>query len=245
VTLRTLSNAFLQAATVVYAPLAPEMVRFQTRAEHEKLVSAFSALWISLGTLVNTGLLVLMPFAGPIFTYWTRGKLSFDAPLFALLAVGVALRTLGMPVSSQIGAMNKLRALSSMALLHTAVVLLLSVALAPAMGLRAFGVAVVAGEFVGSVCVPFYCMDRDLPAHVRSMWRKAAAIAALQVLVVAAVAVVAASGPMLPAPLALPAIAIGIAIIGVSALRQWSALPREIRFRVLAALPGTRRFLGN
>ncbi|MBO3460289.1 hypothetical protein G7B40_026085 [Aetokthonos hydrillicola Thurmond2011] len=164
-TMRTLSNAFVQATTIVTQPLLPEVIRYHVQGEYQKLTSVIAASWWSSGMLINFGILVSLPFVESIYLHWTRGKIDFDWVLYLLLAWSISLKNFGSPLNSYLAGINHLRAQSIITVVQTTTVLGGTFIFLSQSGLVAVGWAVVVGELFGSVLIPIQFTLQEI-AHL-------------------------------------------------------------------------------
>jgi O-antigen/teichoic acid export membrane protein len=226
-TARTVAFTFLQASSILGAPLAPEMVRFHMNREYDKITATFAANWLVGGAVIQLGILAALPTLAPLYALWTRHALPFDRTLFALLAFAIALRSFGTPLLTYLGSINHLRALSVINTAQAVVVLATAAIGMRSLGLRAAGIGILAGEIVGSCALPVLFTVSRLPKQSRGRLFRYAAVATAPTLVTAAA--------LLSYALRMPlAPVIGIAVLAVSPLVwiQWRELPPDVRERL-------------
>ncbi|MCL4752369.1 MAG: hypothetical protein KJ015_19560 [Myxococcales bacterium] len=237
-TIRTLANVFLQASGVISGPLSPEVVRFHSLNQNDKVADIVGALWFVGGLCTHLGLSAALPLLQPLYASWTRGEYAFDPMLFALLAVAVSLRTLGSPLLSLLAGLNQLRAQAIIAVTQTAVVLAVAAALLPSIGLVATGVAVALGELIGGVVLPLHFFRVVAPSASRIIGVGTTVAAAAPCALHGAVFLAFGAGG-LPAPIAAAASA-GSACFAYGFL--WTRLAPHVRARLwMLAMSPLRR----
>jgi len=150
-TLRTLSNSILQAAGVLVLPVLPDLSRFAASADHGKANAALAALWLISTAPLSVAVTLLGPFVGDFFRWWTRGALTFSAPLFALLVCSTLVRQWQSPMALFLFSANRVRAQLVISLLRAgALFLALAVGFYFFSDVSVAGVAIVVSELVGA-----------------------------------------------------------------------------------------------
>ena len=238
-TLRTITNTANQGVAVIMHPLDPDMIRYQANREWAKLYEIFGVCWTVAGSSINFGLCVLPVFIEPVYRTWTRGKLPFNFPLFSLLALSVAFRTLGHPALAFLQATNALKAQARISLIRAVVVISLSFALIYPFGLFGVGVALAISELIGAATLPaWYALGTFAATDAPFPFRRMAAAVASVGIVASAFALCCAFPGLKNAICVL--CAAGIATL---AAVQWSMLHDETRLRItsLLKIPGWPR----
>lgn len=232
-TVRTMSNAFSQAAMVVTYPLIPDMVRYHITAQPKKLAGVLSGCWWSNGLLVNFGLVVTLPLVEPVYLKWTRGQIPFSWTLYLLIALSVSLKNIGTPLQAYLHGINDLRAQGVSTFVQSVIVIGGSAVLVSRFGLLAAGAAIAMGELVGSVLIPalatashFRQFGGRIPAPQMGL-----ALASVGVVMLAFLGL--GSGLLTPAG----ALVCGACLLSVSHFAEWRALPLEVRARILDLWP--------
>jgi O-antigen/teichoic acid export membrane protein len=227
-TLRTIANMAMQGTSFLLAPVMPDIVRFDVRGEPQKLAAVFQFFWFCSGLLFNVGMVALLFFVEPAYRIWTQGKLPFDRVLFAWLAAGVVLRSLGAPFTTLSSSLNWLRAQMILSAVRTGVTVLGVLALFPSHGLAGIGAALAIAEAIGSVMAPglfvrseFVRLRGHFPARDFAI---AAASALVAVGALAAFAVARETAPWTSAG--------AIAVMAAIGAAQWRLLSPELRARV-------------
>ena len=167
-TLRTVANTANQGVGVIMHPLDPDIIRYRARNEFHKLSEIFGVCWAIAGSSINLGLCLLPLFIEPLYRVWTRGKLSFDLPLFSLLALSVALRTFGHPAMAYLQATNAISAQARISVIRAALVISLSLVLIHPLGLFGVGAALAISELIGAAALPvWYAMQAFAASDIR------------------------------------------------------------------------------
>lgn len=116
--LRTLSNAALQALPLAIHPLLPDLIRYQGEKEGKKIRAVITAFWALIPGLMGVGLILFSEPAANIFRLWTRGVLDFESHTFGLLVVAVSLRVWASPCFAYLSGINDLRSQTAINLLR-------------------------------------------------------------------------------------------------------------------------------
>ena len=232
-TLRTITNTAIQGVGVVMHPLDPDMIRFNANREFEKLYEIFGVCWTVAGTMINLGLCLLPLFIEPLYHLWTRGKLPFDVPLFSLLVLSVAFRTLGHPALAFLQAINDIAAQTWISLLRAALVIGFTFAFIHRFGLFGVGIALAISELIGAAVLPFLYSLRIFMASDAPFPARRATAAVCSVGVVGATIAAWSVFPGLKGVVCLTA-AVTIAVLGYI---QLSMLRGETRGRLLSLVP--------
>jgi len=231
-TVRTLANTFSQAANILTAPLRPDIVRFHVQGDFDKLVQTFRACWLVSGSVINIGLVVVIPFIPILYTVWTRGKLEFNPVLFAMLALSVSIRTAYAPLAAYVTGMNRLQAQSVINTTQAALTIGMPLLLGAVWGLNAFGFGILVGELAAAAGFAWFSA-RDLGHNLFGF---------AKMLLISAVLPSAIVGTTLFLGLqksewALAASAIAAAILVVLYIRHWCSLPADLQNRFLKLIP--------
>lgn len=108
-TTRTGANLALQAVGTITQPLMPELMRFLNARDQARSTGAFGAVWFALLVAMIPGALLMQRFIPPLFEIWTKGKITFDPILFALLTMTVLVYALCQPAQAVVIGNNLLR----------------------------------------------------------------------------------------------------------------------------------------
>jgi O-antigen/teichoic acid export membrane protein len=146
VTNRTVGNVLLQGYASISGPLVPELIRFMSRRDKERMSTAFHLtcfFQVCLAApLVLAGLLLFPAF----FTVWTRGKVEFDPILFLLFSFEIMLVALGTGPRAIVQGSNQLRLQLISSIISAAVLLGLTMVTVPFIGVRGVALGLVSAE---------------------------------------------------------------------------------------------------
>ena len=243
-TMRTGANVALQGLGTITNPLMPELMRFLNERDQERTEAAFGLVWLVVAALLVPGVVAVQLIAPDLFPLWTRGKIAFDAVLFAMLSIGVLIFALAQPPMAVVQGHNLLRPQLVLSFLAAVVSVGGIVLLVPAMGVRGAALALLAGEVVGLIgyirVAKFW-----LQAHAMS-WPQAAFRRVLLSVAVASGGLLAlAEKPGARWEIA----AITLFFAALAGIWYWRSFPQMARDRtalILASrLPFVGRLLGN
>ena len=161
-TLRTLTNTAGTVTTILITALLPDLIRFHATRETEKLASVFNVNWFIGGICVNFGIILVLPLIESVYQIWTKGYLTFNPPLFFMLAVAISLANYGAGLNQYLSGINALRAQSVITFARISVLFLLSYLLSGSCGILSVGIGSVAAELVASVVLPVIFVNRQL-----------------------------------------------------------------------------------
>lgn len=228
-TMRTLSNTFVQATTIVTQPLIPEVIRYHAQGDYQKLTSVIAASWWSSGMLINFGVLVTLPFVESIYLHWTRGKIGFDWVLYLLLAWSLSLKNFGNPLNSYLAGINNLQAQSIITVVQTTTVLGGTFLFLSQGGIVAAGWAIVIGELFGSVLIPAKFALREIGNLGGRLPFSKMMLAFASVITVGIVFIGLGLGWLTPVSAAI----LGGVILLILYTIQWLNLPDEVKSRLI------------
>ena len=155
-TVRTVANTALQGVGFIINPIYPDLIRFKTKGEAEKLRQVMVTNWLITGFLVNAGFLLLLNFAEPLYIWWTKGKIAFDLPLFGLLIFSVAIANFNKILVVYLNSLNDIKAMLSIGVnrfFFTASVSLIGVSI---WGLNALGFSLIIAEVAVTVWAVYF-----------------------------------------------------------------------------------------
>ncbi|MFD2284845.1 hypothetical protein GJU39_19805 [Pedobacter petrophilus] len=150
-TIRTGSNVALQGLRTIINPLMPELMTFLHKRDQERTEVAFGTLWLVTIAVIAPCLLVVQTFIPVIYSAWTRGKLSFDPWLFALLSLGVLVFALSQPGIAVVKGNNLLKPQLSISIMSAVIAVLGIIIFVPLFGIKGAGVALLLSEIAASV----------------------------------------------------------------------------------------------
>jgi len=161
-TVRTLSNLWTTLTNVLTTPLLPDVVRFQAKAERQKLLAVHQAHWLLVGSVVNLSILIAYPFLETVYRIWTDSRLSLDKPLLSLLLASVSLAGMGALMTTFLTGINHSGFIITRAALRGGLALLLGALLLPAYGLSGLGFAVFLAEALVLAVTVLWFFRREL-----------------------------------------------------------------------------------
>jgi O-antigen/teichoic acid export membrane protein len=145
-TMRTVANTALQGTNMVIQSLHPDLIRFHSSGQPEKVEQVLIFNWLFTGSLVNLGLLALQLVAQPLYIWWTKGALEFDLSLLNWLILGVAIANFNRGPLMYLQGMNHLRSMSLVSTSRFLLVASISLFFVKMWGLSALGASLVVAE---------------------------------------------------------------------------------------------------
>ena len=228
-TMRTVANIFLQGASTLSSPLLPDIVRLKASNELSKLETLMRSLAALTSYTMSLAMIVALPMLPTAYEIWTRGHTAFNSPLYALLAGSVLVRVFGNPCIALIFGLNALGPQFATAALQFATTLGVAVLLVPIDGVRGAGLAILLGEIIGSLVVPWMTLRIRFPELTALVsFKKALIAAAPGTLVVGLLIAHAYLGTA-----DWQTTAIGIVTLLVMAIPLWHSFSQEVRDRLL------------
>lgn len=146
-TTRTFANVLQKGLGALTGPLMPELMRYVVDRDQDRMEGAFAIVWLSVFALLVPGILLLMLLAEPVFLYWTRGAVDYDAVLYLTLLVVVAVYASVQPANAILHGQNRVAWIVSAAVAAGLGLVALSLMLIPPFGLRGAGFALLGAEF--------------------------------------------------------------------------------------------------
>jgi O-antigen/teichoic acid export membrane protein len=155
-TVRTIANVFTQASTIILNPLVPDLIKFYSTKEYDKIKDIIVTNWF-IGTIfINLPLMVLTPFMPTLFNWWTNGEIEFNMGLYLTLSFSVALINYGKIFVLLITCLNELWAISVITITRFVVLIALAIFILRWYGLTQIGWAFIAAEMLASVLIPIF-----------------------------------------------------------------------------------------
>ncbi|SEK11261.1 hypothetical protein MAA5396_04722 [Marinovum algicola] len=145
-TTRTFANVLHQGLTTITAPVLPELMRYITARDQDRIEGAFAIVWLCLFALLVPSMLILCLLAESVFLFWTRGAVTFDPVLFLSLVMAVIVFAAAQPAVAVLQGQNRVGWLIGAAVAATAGLGALALALMPLLGLRGAGAALLGAE---------------------------------------------------------------------------------------------------
>jgi len=170
VTLRTLANSINQAASTVFAPAVPELVRLHIRRDYVSLRAGLLGLTAATTLFATLSAFALSVVGELFFTSWTRHKLPFDRAVFHLIVASVVWRILGLPLVNHLMAMNHMRWITLWSIAQSMSVLLLCIPGSLLWGAKGAAAALLIAEIIGSLVIPALWLRSQLPDQERQAW---------------------------------------------------------------------------
>lgn len=161
-TVRTLTNSATIFTNLFITSIQPDLIKYHAKEEIGKLQSTLNANWFFSGLIVNTGLILVLPFVTEIFRIWTKGLISFDFNLFISLAASISVINFGAGLYNYIYGINNLRAISVITLTRVITLFGFSYYLSGFMGLSGIGTAILISEIFSSMILPYYFVQEIL-----------------------------------------------------------------------------------
>lgn len=155
-TVRTVTNTAVQVTSLIVDPLTPDLVRFYSIGEFEKIKQIFVTNWFLMAFVINLPLIAIMPFLERLYVIWTAGKITFDIKLYVCLALSVSVSNFGRPFLVIIRTLNKLTALNLITGMRLLLVFGLTIPFLEIVGLWTVGLAFLVSEIVCSIIIPIY-----------------------------------------------------------------------------------------
>lgn len=189
-TIRTGANFAMQGLHSITNPLMPELMKFLHQRDQERSETAFGTIWIIVMAVLAPGVVVLQAFIEPVFHMWTRGRLTFDPFLFALLSLGVLIYAVSQPAMAIVTGNNLLKVQLGLSGMAAFIVVAGMAVLVPLSGIRGAGAALLAAEIFAArgyrMAAARWLKNHGLkwPSDaamlaLRSVWLSAAAMAAV------------------------------------------------------------------
>ncbi|GGF17776.1 hypothetical protein GCM10011383_31510 [Hymenobacter cavernae] len=150
-TMRTGANVALQGLNTVINPLMPELMRFLHQRDQERSEAAFGTLWFVLVALMAPAMVVLQAVIEPLYTLWTRGRVTFNPLLFATLSLSVLVYAVAQPAIAVVKGNNLLKAQLALSAVAAVVVVGGIAALVPFLGILGAGIALLAAEVAAMI----------------------------------------------------------------------------------------------
>jgi len=238
-TMRTGANVALQGLNTVINPLMPELMRFLHQRDQERSEAAFGTLWFVLVALMAPAMVVLQAIMEPLYTIWTRGRVTFNPLLFATLSLSVLVYAVAQPAIAVVKGNNLLKAQLTLSAVAAVVVVGGIAALVPFMSILGAGIALLAAEIAAMVGYRMVA-QRWLQANGLLWPKQHFAIAMASVWIAAA-----AMGAMVVLPQAKWFVLLGsLVLLAGNMWRYWQVLPdlaTQHARRIVSNLPGMKK----
>jgi O-antigen/teichoic acid export membrane protein len=183
-----MTNTALSITNILINSILPDFVRYHSSKEKEKLYSVFNANWFFSGLIVNSGIILIIPFAEIIFKTWTKGIITFDFNLFISLAASISVINFGAGFYNYLFAINSLRAITLITITRVIILFIFSYYLSGLMGLSGIGAAVLISEIFSSMILPYFYVQKILKSFDGSLDIKSSITAAAAPLIIISLA---------------------------------------------------------
>jgi O-antigen/teichoic acid export membrane protein len=161
-TVRTLANLWTNVTNVLTSPLLPEVVRYRSTGDRQKLVTINEVYWVLVGTAVNLGVLITYPLISPLYGYWTAHAVVLDKNLLSLLLASIVVANAGGLISLYLNGINSLGVVLAASLVRAVLSLGACVFLFHHFGLAGFGMGILAGELLAILVMGRYFVANEL-----------------------------------------------------------------------------------
>ena len=150
-TSRTIANVLAAGLATITIPLTPELARYLNLRDAAKTASVMTVVWLVLVGVLAPGAVAASFFIEPVFATWTRGRIPFDAVLFALFSIGVLLLAFSQPAIAVLHCLNRVKLQLIISGLATTVALTATFIAAPLLGVRGAAGSLLAAELIVAV----------------------------------------------------------------------------------------------
>lgn len=159
---RTMVNVAQTANNIVINPLTPEIGRLDAAGNHMEVQHLLRLAVVGTCLLILLGIALAIWLVEPLFMVWTRGRLEFQSTFVFLLITAMALRMLGSTSMAYLISVNDLSGQSKATWFNAVIVFGGGALLMGAWGLSGLGGAMVIGELIGSLILPFRAVRERL-----------------------------------------------------------------------------------
>lgn len=240
-TTRTGANVALQGLSSIMGPFEPELLTFLRNRDQLRVEVALSVTWALVVYLIAPGLVaaqIVMPW---VFEAWTRGRITFDPFLFAILSASVAVFAYAQTAATIVRGNNMVRNQLVISIVTAIVTLAGLYLMVKPLGLRGAGLALLLAELCS--CAIYQIMAADWMNRNDLNWpSKLARLAALATLSCIVAILFAGWFPRAAIPIAAAFIVLHTAV-GVLVYRSLPAMARDRITRPF--IRPTRRVLGR
>lgn len=226
-TIRTLTNTMTMLTNLMIQPLIPEMIRFDSEGQKDKIWKIIEVNWFISGALISFSFLFLIPVVDMLFRIWTNGHIEFNNLLFYLLALSVVAVNFGRSMTSYLIGINDLKGISAITYVRFLLVFGCSFLFIDKLGLLAIGLGILISEMVCSVVLPTIFARIHLRDHQFDIFKLVVAMFPMVVLGLGMFLC------YIYPEIVLPICLISGSCIAVICYWQWNALEGEVRYRIL------------
>jgi len=183
-TVRTLTNTATVFTNLFITSTQPDLIKYHAKKESAKLNSTLNAHWFFSGLVVNTGLILVIPYVETIFRIWTKGMINFDFKLFITLAASISALNFGAGLYNYLFGINNLRALTTISVARVIFLFAFSFFLGPKFGLVGVGIGVLVSEIISSILMPYFFVQKTLKTFQDKLGLRESIIALLAPLII-------------------------------------------------------------
>jgi O-antigen/teichoic acid export membrane protein len=149
--MRTFANAALQGLNSITNPLMPELMRFLSKRDQVRSEAAMGTVWMIVIAMMVPMFVILQVIAADFFHWWTRGKIAFDAPFFAIISTCVLVFASAQPAGAIVRGNNLLKIQFVNSLLAGIIAVVGSLLLGSKFGLLGVGIALLLAEVTSAI----------------------------------------------------------------------------------------------
>lgn len=161
-TIKTIANIATQATSLFLNPLLPEIIRYHSTSQFDKIIEIVKTNWVITGLILNIPFLFSLFFIENLYIIWTNNSMVFNYNLYMTLSLSVLFLNYGNTYTSYLGGINHLRALFWITFSRGLLLLFLSIGLLPYFGLTALGWSFLITEIIVSVFLPAYYFKKAI-----------------------------------------------------------------------------------
>lgn len=166
-TIRTLTNIVLHITNLVTNPLIPDIIRFHTKGEKNKLNLIFDTNWFIAGLLVNLPFLIVAPFIQLFYKLWVKNNLQFNFNLYILLTLSVAFINTGRSYMEYLSSINSVRSMMIITISRVLLTIGIGFFITPILGLIGIGISILIAEIICSFVLPILFATFELDGNYR------------------------------------------------------------------------------
>lgn len=161
-TVRTMANLWNNVTSILTNPLLPELTRYHSTGDGQKMVLVNEVYWVLVGTIVNFGVLISYPLIATLYGYWTSHMVVLDKPLLCLFIGCVVLINAGGLISGYLNIMNRLRITFAVSIIRAIFGLGIGYLFYLFLGLAGFALGIFGGEVVVLLLVGRHFVKHEL-----------------------------------------------------------------------------------
>ena len=170
-TMRTGANFALQGLNTIANPVMPELMRFLSIRDQQKIEGIFAIVWLVLCIFLAPSVILIQYLAPSLFPIWTRGKIEFDPWIFAALSLSVLIVALAQPANAIIQGKNRGKVQLFISIMSAIVAIGGMVILVPLYGLKSAAFSLLIAELINLVLAVYYSVEILQLDGLRWPWR--------------------------------------------------------------------------